>query len=269
MQTLEIKHQGQVAWIWMNRPDVHNAFNAQMIEDLTAAVSYLNQNDEVRVIVLAGHGKSFSAGADLTWMKEAAGYSYDENVADASKLANMLHTIATSAKPVIARVHGAAFGGGVGLTAAADIAIASMRAKFCLSEVRLGLTPATISPYVLQAMGARAARRYFLSAEQFDSPTAARYDLIHQVCADEESLDEAIQDLCEKLCLGAPGAQFDCKKLITDFSHGEITEATQLETAKRIADRRGDPEGQEGLSAFLTKKTPAWQQPKSNIAGDS
>ncbi len=269
MHSLDIRYQEQAAWIWMNRPDIHNAFNAEMIADLTHAVQNLGQNPDIRVLILAGHGKSFSAGADLGWMRQAAKYSHAENIEDATLLARMLYQFATCPKPVIARVHGATFGGGVGLTAVADIAIASQQAKFCLSEVRLGLTPATISPYVIQAMGARAARRYFLTAERFDAQIAEKYNLIHQVCADDSALDTTINALITQLCLGAPGAQTDCKQLITDFATQALDTTLQSETAQRIAERRKDPEGQEGLDAFLNKRPPNWHLSAPKIKGDA
>src|SRR5574343_833189 len=214
--TLEITRSGQVATVWMNRPELHNAMNEHLIADLTAAFRELNRDDAVRVIVLAGHGKSFSAGADLDWMRRAAGYTEAQNLEDANKLAAMLKGIYRSKKPVIARIHGAALAGGTGLTAVCDIAVATDAARFALTEVRLGLIPATIGPYVADAIGWRQARRYFLSAERIDAALARQLGLVHDI-SPAEQLDARIGKLVQELCKGAPAAQAEAKLLLADL----------------------------------------------------
>ncbi|MFN4238424.1 MAG: enoyl-CoA hydratase/isomerase family protein [Vogesella sp.] len=257
--TLEITRSGQVATVWMNRPELHNAMNEHLIADLTAAFRELNRDDAVRVIVLAGHGKSFSAGADLDWMRRAAGYTEAQNLEDANKLAAMLKGIYRSKKPVIARIHGAALAGGTGLTAVCDIAVATDAARFALTEVRLGLIPATIGPYVADAIGWRQARRYFLSAERIDAATALRIGLVHEVVA-EDALDSRIAEIAAELGKGAPHALAAAKELLGCLHNSSPLDDELLsDTAHRIAAIRITDEAREGLAAFFEKRPPSWQ----------
>ncbi|WP_114964334.1 enoyl-CoA hydratase/isomerase family protein [Alkalilacustris brevis] len=244
-----------ICTLTLNRPALHNAFDDALIARLAQAFRALASDASVRVVVLAASGKSFSAGADLNWMRRMAGYSAEENAADARALADMLEAIATCPKPVIARVQGAAFGGGVGLVAACDIALASPRASFCLSEVRLGLIPAAISPHVAAAIGPRACRRYFLSAERFSAAEAHRLGLVHELA---EDLDAATEALCDALLQGGPQALAQAKALIEAVAFRPIDGALLDDTAQRIAAIRVSPEGQEGLTAFLDKRKPSW-----------
>jgi methylglutaconyl-CoA hydratase len=254
--TLEIDQRGAVAWVWMNRPAVHNAFNAQVIAELTEAFTELDQAP-VRVVVLAGRGKSFSAGADLEWMKAAGAASEAENREDARRLAQMLAMIANCRKPTIARVHGAALGGGMGLACACDICVASDRAQFGTTEVRFGIIPAAISPYVLRAIGPRQALRYFQTGERIDAATAQRLGIAHEVVA-EEALDETIERIVSALCQGGPQALTEAKALIGAVAHRPIDAAIAEETAARIARVRAGDEAREGLAAFLEKRPAAW-----------
>ena len=247
-----------VATLTLNRADVHNAFNDDLIWELGNAFTKLGANDSVRAIVLTGAGKSFSAGADLNWMKEAASYSDEQNMRDAMRLSEMLSAINSCPKPTIAIVNGATFGGGVGLVACCDIAIAVEAAKFSLSEVRLGLTPATISPYVVAAIGERAARRYFLTAERFDATEARRIGLVHELAPSLQDACSLAHVMLKNILAGAPGAQRDAKTLINVVTGQPINEELRADTARRIADRRASAEGREGLGAFLEKRTPAW-----------
>ena len=246
-----------IATIRMNRPEVHNAFDDALIAALTAELCRLDQLSEARVIVLAANGKSFSAGADLNWMQRMAKYSREENLRDAMVLANLMRTLDGLTKPTVARVQGAAFGGGVGLVACCDIAIASVEAAFSLSEVRLGLIPSVISPYVIAAIGEREARRYFLSAERFDAGEAMRIGLVHSVVP-ADALDATVATMVAQLLKGGPQALAAAKKLIADVSRRPMNDALSEETARRIAAIRVDSEGREGLSAFLEKRPPAW-----------
>lgn len=256
-QTLEIAQDVHVATVWMNRPEVRNAFSEQSIAELTHAFRALDKERSVRAIVLAARGTAFSAGADLNWMKKMAGYSEEENRADALALAEMLHVIHTCGKPTLARVQGDSYGGGVGLVAACDIAIAAEDAGFCLSEVRLGLIPATISPYVIRAMGERASSRYFLSAERFDAREAARIGFVHEVVAPQE-LDTAVARMLRHLTAGGPHAQDEAKRLIRDVAGEALDEHLLADTARRIAEVRVSPEGREGIAAFLEKRKAGW-----------
>jgi len=249
-----------VATVTLARPDVHNAFNETLIGELTRTLRTLGADARVRAIVLAGQGRSFCAGADLHWMKRMAGYGHAENVADAMALATMLQTLATVAKPTIARVHGAAFGGGVGLVAACDIALAAEGATFSLSEVRLGLIPAAIGPYVIEAIGPRAARRYFLTAERFDAAEALRIGLVHEVVS-ADALDARVDALLGTLRAAGPGAQAAAKDLIRAVALRPIDAAVIADTAERIAAQRASAEGREGVAAFLGKRAPAWTTP--------
>ncbi|HWA14586.1 MAG TPA: enoyl-CoA hydratase/isomerase family protein [Burkholderiales bacterium] len=254
---LKTEIRDHVATIWLNRPDVHNAFDDALIAELTAELRRLDGLAEARVIVLAAQGKSFSAGADLNWMKRMAQYSEEENLRDARALANLMRTLHGVGKPTIARVQGAAFGGGVGLVACCDIAVASKEALFCLSEVRLGMIPSVISPYVIAAMGQRAAQRYFLTAERFDADEAKRVGLVQGVVAPND-LDEAVAAMASHLLKGGPAALAAAKKLIADVSRQPIDDALVEETARRIAALRVSPEGREGIAAFLEKRKPDW-----------
>jgi methylglutaconyl-CoA hydratase len=247
-----------VATVTLNRPDRHNAFDDSVIASLTLALETMAANTSVRIIILASAGRSFSAGADLEWMRRMAGYSPAENLTDAHALARLMQTLDALPKPTIALVHGAAFGGGVGLVACCDIVIASDRAVFCLSEVKLGLTPATISPYVVRAMGARHARRYFQTAEIFNAAHAQAIGLVDEVVP-QEGLAEASERIVTALLQGAPGAQADAKALVSLCETSSIDAALLAETAQRIADRRASTEGREGVAAFLEKRQPSWR----------
>ena len=258
-ETLEIaRDDNGVATIWMNRPQVHNAFNAQVIADLTAACQALDADETVRVVVLAGRGKSFSAGADLNWMKAAGSASEEENFADAGKLAGMLHALARMNKPTIARVHGAALGGGMGLAAACDICVASARAVFATSEVRFGIIPAAIGPYVLRAIGERQCYRYFQTAERIDAARAAAIGLAHEMAADEAALDAKVAELVQALLAGGPKAQAAAKDLIRNVANRPVDDDVINDTARRIASLRVTPEAREGLDAFLAKRSAVW-----------
>ena len=246
-----------VATIRMNRPDVHNAFDDVLIAALTAELRRIEQLPEARILVLAANGKSFSAGADLNWMRRMAKYSEEENLRDALALAGLMRTLNGLKKPTVARVQGAAFGGGVGLVACCDIALASTDAAFSLSEVRLGLIPSVISPYVIAAIGEREARRYFLTAERFDALEARRIGLVHDV-VDSSVLDEAVAKMAGHLLQGGPHALAAAKNLIADVSRRAMDDALAAETARRIAAIRVEREGQEGLAAFFEKRKPNW-----------
>ena len=245
-----------VATVTLNRPKLHNAFDDAMIAALTEAFGTLGTDPSVRYVVLRGAGKSFCAGGDLAWMRRMAGYSHAENLADARALAELMHVLDTLPRPTVAVVQGAAYGGGVGLVACCDIAVATMGARFCLSEVKLGLIPAAISPYVVAAMGRRAARRYFLTAEPFDAAEARRTGLIHAV-ADDADIEDVLAGLLDSLSKGGPTAQAAAKALIADVAHLPA-EKLQDETAARIAEIRAGEEGREGVSAFLEKRRPNW-----------
>jgi methylglutaconyl-CoA hydratase len=247
-----------IATLTMNRPELHNAFDDILIDELTDELKCLAVDGRVRVVCLAGSGKSFSAGADLGWMRRMATYTREQNLADALALAGLMQTLNGLNKPTIALVHGAAYGGGVGLVACCDMAIAVKQACFCLSEVRLGLIPAVISPYLLAAIGERACRRYFLSAEQFDAMEACRLGLVHEVVEDVDALQERGKQLSEQLLRNGPCAMVEAKRLIAAVSGHPLDDALICDTAARIADRRVSTEGQEGLSAFLEKRKPGW-----------
>ena len=259
MSTLEITRGGPIATIWMNRPEVHNAFDEALIADLTAACRQLDADDSVRAVVLAGRGKSFSAGADLAWMKRAASYTVEENLTDAGALAAMLRTLADMKKPTVARVQGAALGGGTGLTAACDIAIASSTAVFATSEVKFGIIPSAISPYVLRAIGPRQALRYFQSAERFGAAEAKAMGLVGEVVTLDE-LDAAVDRLVQALLACGPQAQLAAKQLIAALAGRPIDDAVAEETAGRIARQRATTEAREGFAAFFDKRSPAWMQ---------
>jgi methylglutaconyl-CoA hydratase len=257
-ETLAVATEGHIATVTLNRPDVRNAFNETMIAEITSTFEALGARDDVRAIVLAANGKAFCAGADLNWMKKMAGYSDDENRADAMRLARMLSAVYRCAKPVIARVHGDAYAGGMGLVCAADIVVAVDSAHFCLSEARLGLLPATIAPYVIRALGEQASRRYFVTAEVFDCASAERLGLVgERVSADQ--LDATVQRIADALCANSPNAVRECKRLVQDVAGETIDEALIEDTAARIARIRASDEGREGVSSFLEKRTPSWR----------
>lgn len=256
-ETVEVLRDGGVATLWMNRPEVHNAFNAQLIADLGAACRALDADASVRVVVLAGRGKSFSAGADLNWMKAAGEAGEAENFADAMKLAGMLRTLAEMSKPTIARVHGAALGGGMGLASACDICIAGERALFATSEVKFGIIPSAISPYVIRAIGERQAYRYFQTAERIDAWRAAELGLAHEAVA-SDALDGKVKEVVDALLLGGPKSQSAAKELIRAVANRPLSDAVVEDTARRIASLRVTPEAREGLDAFLSKRPAAW-----------
>lgn len=252
-----------VATVTLNRPEIHNAFDEALIGRLTATFVSLDDNPDVRAVVLAGAGRSFCAGADLNWMKRMAAFGPEENLADAHALAAMLRSLYALSKPTIARVAGAAYGGGVGLVAACDIAIAVPEATFALTEAKLGLIPATIGPYVIEAIGARQARRYFLTAERFGAPDALRIGLLHEVVA-REDIDARIDALIATLKAVGPAAQLECKALIRGVAHRPIDEDVIGGTVKHIAAVRASPEGREGVAAFLGKRPPEWVERTRN-----
>jgi methylglutaconyl-CoA hydratase len=256
-ETLAIERLGALATIWMDRPEVFNAFNEQLIAELAAACAELDADASVRVVVLAGRGKHFSAGADLNWMRRAADSTEADNLADSRKFAAMLRTLSGMSKPTIARVQGAALGGGTGLAAACDMAIASDDASFATSEVKFGIIPAVISPYVLRAIGPRHALRYFQSAERFGAAEAKAMGLVNEVVAVNE-LDAAVERLVQPLLACGPQAQLAAKQLIAALSGRPIDDAVSEETATRIARQRATAEAREGFAAFFEKRPPAW-----------
>ena len=255
--TLEIERAGKVATIWMNRPAVLNAFDEQLIAELAAACEELDTDTSVRVVVLAGRGKHFSAGADLNWMKRASQFTHEQNVDDARKFAGMLRTLSEMSKPTIARVQGAALGGGTGLTAACDMAIASDDAVFSTSEVKFGIIPSAISPYVLRAIGPRHALRYFQSAERISADRALAIGLVGEVVPLAE-LDASIGKLVDALLQGGPQAQKAAKELIVAVNGKIIDKNISEETAQRIARQRATDEAKDGIAAFLEKRPPNW-----------
>ncbi len=253
----DVRVQDAVATVTLNRPEIHNAFDETLIAQLTATFVSLDDDPDVRAVVLQGTGRSFCAGADLNWMKRMAGFSREENLTDANALAAMLRALHALSKPTIARVHGAAFGGGVGLVSACDIALAVPEATFALTEARLGLIPATIGPYVIEAIGARQARRYFLTAERFGAAEALRIGLLHEVVPLPQ-IDARIGELVAAIKAAGPVAQLECKALIRGVAHRPIDADVIAGTAEHIAAVRASPEGKEGVAAFLGKRTPAW-----------
>jgi methylglutaconyl-CoA hydratase len=257
MKYLELKYDSGIATVTLNRPEVRNAFNDEVIAELTATIVEYGARPEVRCIVLAGNGPSFCAGADLNWMKRMASYTYDENLSDARALAQMLRVLYRCEKPTIARVQGDAYAGGMGLVAACDVAIAVDTANFCLSEVKLGLIPATISPYVIRAMGPRAAHRYFLTAERLGAAEAHRIGFVHDVVKADE-LDVKVRDVAQAFVAAGPAALKACKALVQDVAGEEIDHALIERTVKGIADIRVSDEGREGIQSFLGKRKPNW-----------
>ena len=262
-----IERQGPIGLVTMNRPERHNAFDDAVIAELTDAFRSMEAEDGIRLVVLSGAGKSFSAGADLNWMKRMAGFSMDENRRDAMGLAALMRTIAHLRKPTVARVQGAAYGGGVGLVACCDIAVATHTATFSLTEAKLGLVPAVISPYVVAAIGERAARRYFLSAERFEAAEAWRLGLVHEITSGEGALDEKIGEIVDALLACSPAAQKEAKDLIRAVSGRPVTSELIQDTAERIARIRSSPEGREGVAAFLEKRRASWvpQEPEPEV----
>jgi methylglutaconyl-CoA hydratase len=255
--TIEVEIRGAVRWLWLNRPALHNALNQDLIRELTLAMRGLGADPAVRVIVLAGRGKSFCAGADIESMKRLGQAGLAENHRSARELADLFEAIARSPKPTIARVNGAAIGGGLGLVAACDIAIAGNDAKFAASEVRLGLIPATIGPYAVRAVGARWARRLFQTAERITAAQAEKIGLIHEA-AEADALDARVEAIVNDLLAGAPQAQHAAKELIDSVAGRPITAELIEYTAERIATIRAQDEAKEGLSAYLEKRRPGW-----------
>jgi methylglutaconyl-CoA hydratase len=259
MTTLDITRAGPVARVFLNRPELRNAFNSDVIAELTAAFSDLGADDSVRAIVLGGHGKAFCAGGDLHWMRAMADYSWEQNRDDAQALADMLWTIYRCPKPVIGRLQGDCYAGGVGLAAVCDVLVAAEGMHFCLSEARVGLLPGTIGPYVIRALGEQASRRYFISAERFSAGQAQRLGFVH-VLATIDTLDAQVDALVDGLLANGPAAVKASKQLVQDLAGQPITQALREDTARRIADIRASTEGREGVSAFLQKRDPAWKR---------
>ncbi len=252
------ERQGSIGIVTLNRADRHNAFDDVLIADLTKTLKQLDNDKGIRVVVLSAAGKSFSAGADLNWMKRMATYSIEDNIKDARGLAELMRVLDCMSKPTVARVQGAALGGGVGLVACCDIAIGVSSANFALTEVKLGLIPAVISPYVIAAIGKRDARRYFLTAERFDAAEAYRLGLLHDIVTNDEQLDERINDVVEALLAASPAAITSAKALISAVADRPINYALIEDTAERIAVIRASDEGKEGVAAFLEKRKPSW-----------
>lgn len=255
---LLIEVKNGVAKLILNRPDVHNAFDDVLIQKIINALHDIENNDSVQVLVLTSNGKHFSAGADLNWMKRMAVLTEQENRNDAQQLAQLMHTLNNLNKPTVALINGAAYGGAVGLIACCDMAIATQRSRFCLSEVKIGLSPAVISPFVVSAIGERAARRYFLSAEVFDAQSAEKLGLLHEVVADEAELTHKGNQLINTLLLNSPQAMGKTKQLIKTVSRGEIDNNMRDYTVNLIASIRVSEEGQDGLASFLEKRKPSW-----------
>ena len=256
--TLDINRTRHVARVYLNRPEVRNAFNDSVIAELTAAFAQFATDSELRAIVLGGHGKAFCAGADLGWMRAMADFSWEENRADAQGLADMLWAIYRCPVPIVGRIHGDCYAGGVGLAAVCDVLVAAEGVHFCLSEARLGLMPATIAPYVIRALGEQASRRYFSTAERFDAASAKALGLVHEVVA-AEALDAKVDEIVAALVANGPAALRACKRLVQDFAGKPIDEALRTDSVRRIAGVRASVEGKEGVQSFLSKRAPAWQ----------
>ena len=259
---LNVDKQGGVVRVTLNRPEVRNAFDESLISELKKTLGEIERDPSIRVLVLAGNGPAFCAGADLNWMKRMAGYGQAENLADARALAEMLAALERLPKPTIARVHGPVFAGGTGLVAACDIAVGTPEAKFCFSEAKLGLSPATISPYVIRAIGEREARRYFLTAEVFDAAEALRIGMLSILVSNGE-LDTTVENLVKHLLAGGPEAHASIKALIRAVAGRPLDAALMDDTARRIAEIRASPEGKEGIASFLEKRKASWCSPKS------
>ena len=256
-QTIQVELSRSVATVTLNRPEVRNAFNENVIAELNHVFEKLGQDDDVRVIILAANGPAFCAGADLHWMKKMASFTQEQNLNDAQQLADMLFTIYSCNKPVIAKVQGDCYAGGMGLITACDIAVAVDSAQFCLSEVKIGLVPATISPYVIKAMGANAARRYFLTAERFTAHEAHRIGLAHEVVS-ADKLDDTVAQLANAIVNNSPDAVVAAKWLVDDVAGADIDEELLAYTAECIAEIRSSEQGREGVNAFLEKRKPNW-----------
>jgi len=255
---LDVQRDGPIARVFLNRPGVRNAFDDETIAALAATFGTLGADLALRAIVLGGHGPVFCAGADLEWMRRMAGYSWEENRADAQALADMLWILYRCPVPVIGRIHGDCYAGGMGLAAVCDVLVAADTASFCLSEARLGLLPATVSPYVVRALGEQACKRYFLTAERLSAARAHELGFVHEVCASAD-IDARIDDLVGQLLQNGPLATRACKALVQDVAGQPITEALRADTARRIADMRSGDEGREGVAAFLARRAPAWR----------
>jgi methylglutaconyl-CoA hydratase len=259
MDTLDIRIEGPVARVYLNRPEVRNAFNDGVIAELAAAFTRLGADTSLRAIVLGGHGKAFCAGADLSWMRAMAGYTWEQNRADAQALADMLWTLYSCPLPVVGRIHGDCYAGGVGLAAVCDVLVAADGVQFCLSEARLGLLPATIGPYVVKALGEQASRRWFLTAERFDAARAQALGFVHE-CVAAEALDATVDAIVATLVANGPAAVKACKRLVQDLAGRPLDAALREDTARRIADIRASAEGREGIQSFLDKREPAWRR---------
>ena len=260
---IEVRHPSpERTEVWLNRPEVRNAFNDAMIAELTQAFADIARDPKVRVVLLTGHGKAFCAGADLNWMRAMADYSWDQNRADAQGLADMLWTLDQCPVPIVGRLQGDCYAGGMGLASVCDVRLASASMQFCLSEARLGLMPATISPYVVRAMGASAARRYFVTAERFTATQAQAMGLVHEVCA-PDALDASVEAMLETVVQNGPAAVRLCKQLVRDVEARALDADLRAETARRIADIRASDEGKEGLQSFLNKRPPNWLIPRA------
>lgn len=260
MSTLDVQIHGPVARVFLNRPEVRNAFNDGVIAELTEAFTRLGADTSLRAIVLGGHGKAFCAGADLSWMRAMADYTWDQNRADAQALADMLWAGYRCPLPMVGRIHGDCYAGGLGLAAICDVLVAAEGVHFCLSEAKLGLLPATIGPYVVRALGEQASRRYFATAERFDAARAHALGFVHE-CVPAEALDAKVDEIVAALVANGPAAAQACKALVQDVAGREITPELRAETARRIADIRASAEGREGVQAFLNKRDPAWRTP--------
>lgn len=256
--TLDIRRDGAVARVYLNRPELRNAFNDAVIAELTQAFRTLGADASLRAIVLGGHGKAFCAGADLNWMRAIGHYSWAQNKADAEGLAEMLWTVYSCPLPVVGRIQGDCYAGGLGLAAACDVLVAAEGVHFCLSEARLGLLPATIGPYVVRALGEQASRRYFVTAERFSAAEAHRLGFVHELVA-AEALDAKVDEIAATLVANGPAAVKACKQLVHDVAGQPITAALREDTARRIADIRASDEGRAGVQAFLHKRNPPWQ----------
>jgi methylglutaconyl-CoA hydratase len=256
--TIDIQRSRHVARVFLNRPEVRNAFNDRVIADLTATFTQFATDPELRVIVLGGHGKAFCAGADLAWMRAMGDYTWEENRADAQALADMLWAVYRCPVPVVGRIHGDCYAGGMGLAAVCDVVIAAEAVSFCLSEARLGLLPATIGPYVIRALGEQASRRYFVTAERFDAATAKALGFAHEVVA-ADALDAKVDEVVSALIGNGPAALRACKRLVQDFAGRPVDGALRADSVRRIAGIRASVEGKEGVQAFLSKRDPAWR----------
>jgi len=256
--TLDITRDGAVARVFLNRPDVRNAFNDTVIAELTAAFRELGADASLRAIVLGGHGKAFCAGGDLNWMRTMADYSWEQNRDDAQGLADMLWTLYTCPLPLVGRVHGDCYAGGVGLAAVCDLLVAADAMHFCLSEAKLGLLPATIGPYVVRALGEQASRRYFITAERFSAAEAHRLGFVHEL-ASADTIDAKVAAIVQTLVANGPAAVKASKRLVQDLAGQPLTPQLRADTARRIADIRASDEGRAGVQAFLNKRAPPWQ----------